>query len=214
MVSFFSYILFCLSVAEFGWSLFYIYMNRLPAEWTGSPVRMVKADGKQSQKHRRWRLSFPCFKFWIIYIPWWLSQFIMLSFLVLLLWRWCIVCHTDYASPYDFNIIVVGNFTYSLARVNKGSSQQIAKLSSVYIMHTTYTWFGSKPVSLHSWVELWIIYYNHQVIMVFYSSFITYLSSQQQTLRKTKLPQKALLNWNSPQWNFTNKLLKETLNTL
>ena len=60
---FFSYILFCLSVAEFGWSLFYIYMDRLPAEWTGSPVRMEKADRKQSQKSRRWRLSFPCFNF-------------------------------------------------------------------------------------------------------------------------------------------------------
>jgi len=35
--------------------------------------------------------------------------------------------------------------------------------------------------------------------MVFYSNFITYLSSQQQTWRKTKLPQKALLNQNSPQ---------------
>ncbi|XP_040999247.1 uncharacterized protein LOC121245039 isoform X1 [Juglans microcarpa x Juglans regia] len=35
----------------------------LPAEWNGSPVRMVRADRVQLRKHRRWRLCFPCLKF-------------------------------------------------------------------------------------------------------------------------------------------------------
>ncbi|KAG6625202.1 hypothetical protein CIPAW_16G080200 [Carya illinoinensis] len=35
----------------------------LPAEWNGSPVRMVRADRVQLRKHRRWRLCFPCLRF-------------------------------------------------------------------------------------------------------------------------------------------------------